>query len=182
VNADDAIDMALRVLFETFGHSPTPAQVEGYRLGLEGLSPDAIGSAVRLALRESERLPTPAKIRDLTRRQAVKPLGPALPAIRRERARVMESWKGGPPVPTLDEMVSSCYANACLAEKQAEAVKAAIDRRMPGDPDLKQLNADLERHMSDYRHWSDYVGHYRGRVAKEGGATVPLVTLPGRAA
>jgi len=91
---DDRMDIALRVLFETFGHTPTPAQVQGYRIGLEGIPADAIGSAVRLALRESEKMPTPARLRALVRAQAVQPLCPALPAVEAERERVRDSWRG----------------------------------------------------------------------------------------
>jgi hypothetical protein len=175
----DHTTMLLGGLAEVLGQELTTARLALLLEDLDDVPFERIQVGIQRARRECKFIPAPVELRALCRRQETKPLGPALPALLAERQRVKETWKGGPPVPTLDEMVKSCYENACLAEKQAEAVRAAIDRRMPGDPDLKQLHADLERHRSDYRHWSDYVGHYRSRVAKEGGTTVPLVTLPG---
>lgn len=62
---------------------------------LEDLPIERISSAVDAAVKECERFPVPAKIRELARRQPVQALCPlALPELRSERERVMESWKG----------------------------------------------------------------------------------------
>lgn len=129
MNDEDRLDLALRVLFETFGVSPTPAQVEGYRMGLEGLPPDAIERAVRLAIRESDRFPFPAKIRELARRHFAEPLCPALPAIASERAAVLASWR----------------------EKDQEAAEllAALPKAPPESPGFERLAAAVAKRMHD---------------------------------
>jgi hypothetical protein len=50
---------------ETFGVTPTPGQVLGYQMGLEGLPLEDIERAVARALRERKFMPKPSELREL---------------------------------------------------------------------------------------------------------------------
>ncbi len=61
----DPIAAAVAVLCEAFRQKGTEATVEAYRIGLEGISPDALKIALGAAIRGSRFMPSPAELREL---------------------------------------------------------------------------------------------------------------------
>lgn len=57
--------LLIESLAAAFGVSVEPALLEGYWLGLDDLPIEALASAVRLAIRQSERMPRPRELRSL---------------------------------------------------------------------------------------------------------------------
>lgn len=96
----DPLDFLLRVLFETFGSTPTPAQIEGYRMGLEDIPLPLFEEAVRAAMKDCRFMPKPAELRDLAADAAKERArraadARALPALdeEEEKRRIRETWK-----------------------------------------------------------------------------------------
>ena len=78
-----------------------------------------------------------------------------------------------PPCPTLGEMAELCRHNAEVADWQLRVLRKKLDVAPPGrDRDL--LATEVSRYQSDFRHWSDYVGYYRRRAAREGADKTPM--------
>lgn len=173
--------MFLGAMAEVLGQELTEARLALLLEDLDDLPFEMVKAGIAKARKTCKFIPTPAELRDLARRQPPPPLGPPLKQIAAERARVVDSWKGGPPVPTLQEMVDSCFQNAAIAEMQIKATKDRLSRAYDAKEE-RELKQQLTRHQSDYEHWSGYVAHYRARVAKEGSEVVPTVSLPTRRA
>lgn len=80
-----------------------------------------------------------------------------------------------PPMPTLGEMVTACLHNADVANFQRRRLRQQL-RAVP-EPGLERdrLSIELSVAEADYHHWSDYVGYYRARVAREGAGALPMM-------
>lgn len=61
----EKVTFLVSVLASTYGRQATPALLEGYLVGLEGLLLEEIEQAVKKALRTSKFMPTPAELREL---------------------------------------------------------------------------------------------------------------------
>lgn len=57
--------MAINILAAVFGKAISPAMLQGYALGLDGLSAEALERAVKRAIKECRFMPSPAELRDL---------------------------------------------------------------------------------------------------------------------
>ncbi len=68
----DPIAAAVLLLCEAFRQKPTTATIEAYRIGLEGISPDALKIALGSAIRGSRFMPSPAELRELAGEVGVK--------------------------------------------------------------------------------------------------------------
>lgn len=174
----DQAAMLLGALAEVLGQELTEARLLLLLEDLDDVPFDRLKHGIGLARRRCKFVPAPVELRALCKEQPIPALGPSLQAIRAERERVKQSWKKTPPVPTLQEMVDSCFTNAAMAERHLEMAKDRMERLPQGDNELPALREQIARHKADYEHWSGYVGHYRERVAREGGSTVPAVALP----
>lgn len=63
---DERFAMAITALAESYRVKATPGLFHGYRLGLAGLSIEAIERGAALALQRCKFMPTPAELRELT--------------------------------------------------------------------------------------------------------------------
>ena len=62
---EEAVAMAVNVLAAVFGKTVTPAMLQGYAIGLEGLTPRQIEQATKHAITRCRFMPTPCELREL---------------------------------------------------------------------------------------------------------------------
>lgn len=65
-------------------------------------------------------------------------------------------------------MCEIVQANAERCERVLASQRERYDRLPPGDPGIPDLVLGMSKAAAEARHWREYLGYYRQRMAKEG--------------